>query len=210
MENFIISKSNINDLNAFRKVSIDTFIEAYQKQNSKADIDFYVNKFFSIEMIAEELNDESRVIYIAKNENEISGYIKLAIKPIPACVSIKNALEISRIYVRQNKYGTGLAQLLLRKAVEYCRSNQIEALFLAVFQENERAIAFYKKCGFEICGQTTFDWGTGKIDQDWWMVLEIWVLRYEYWDLRYTKVGFKIKYNRLFLTSHISYLKSKA
>jgi ribosomal protein S18 acetylase RimI-like enzyme len=173
MGNSIISKSTLNDLQEYRKISIDTFIEAYADRNTAADMDHYVNTYFTNEMIIEELRDPSRFIFFTREQNEITGYIKLAIKPVPLTIPIKEAMEISRIYIYKNYYGSGLANTLLNKAIEFAKAHAKNGLYLAVWKNNERAIAFYKKCGFHICGETTFDWGTGKIDQDWWMVKSI-------------------------------------
>lgn len=165
-----LQKISANDIELYRQVCIDTFIEAYQDQNSAEDIHSYVNTYFTFKMMQDEFEDPTRSIYVVKDEHEISGYVKLALKPIPEEVPLKNPLEISRIYIRKKHYGTGLGQTLMRKAEDHCIENGNDGIFLGVWQENKRAIAFYQKCGFKICGETTFDWGTGKIDHDWWMV----------------------------------------
>lgn len=168
-----IQKATIQDLQAYRKISIDTFIEAYADRNTTGDMEHYVNTYFTNEMITDELNDPTRTIFFTKDQIGISGYIKLAVKQIPLTVPIPDAIEISRIYIYKKHYGSGLANTLLDKAIEFAKSHKKNGLYLAVWKNNERAIAFYKKCGFHICGETTFDWGTGKIDQDWWMVKSI-------------------------------------
>src|SRR5687768_6669989 len=115
----IIRESTINDLDIFRQISIDTFIEAYNEKNTPADVAFYTGKYFTEAMLREELTDSTRKIFLGEKENELGGYIKLAVKPVPECITAHKALEISRIYIRKKHYGLGLAQDLLNTAIEY-------------------------------------------------------------------------------------------
>ncbi len=54
------------------------------------------------------------------------------------------------IGVLKEYWGRGVASALMTELLEYARENQyIERVFLTVMAENERAIALYKKFGFE-------------------------------------------------------------
>jgi len=63
-----------------------------------------------------------------------------------------NALEIERIYVLKEYHGKEIGQLLYNKAIEVARDKKASYLWLCVWENNERAISFYKKNGF-----TAFD-----------------------------------------------------
>ena len=56
--------------------------------------------------------------------------------------------------------GQGVAQTLMAAAVETARSGGARTLWLGVWERNERAIAFYRKSGFEDAGTQTFVLGT--------------------------------------------------
>jgi RimJ/RimL family protein N-acetyltransferase len=59
-----------------------------------------------------------------------------------------NAVEIERIYVLQAYHGKKVGQLLYEKAMEVSVEVNAGYVWLGVWEENQRAISFYKKNGF--------------------------------------------------------------
>ncbi len=72
-------------------------------------------------------------------------------------------LELKRIYMLARFQGSPMASALLRSARESAAGHQ--RLLLGVKEDNHRAIAFYRKHGFEIIGTRRFDVG-GKVYDD--------------------------------------------
>ena len=58
------------------------------------------------------------------------------------------ALEIERIYVSKEFHGKSVGQLLYDKAIEVAKQKNVNYVWLGVWEENPRAISFYKKNGF--------------------------------------------------------------
>ena len=58
------------------------------------------------------------------------------------------ALEIERIYVLKEFYGKKVGQVLYDKAFDIAKQAGADYLWLGVWEENQRAINFYKKNGF--------------------------------------------------------------
>lgn len=166
----LIRKLNINEGEQFLLLRQKTFTEAYAAYNTPADMDYYLNHFFCLEEWNKEYNDPNVTFFVAVNDaNEFCGYMKLNRKGGPDCTTQKPSLTISSIYVLKTFYGKGLANELMSAAIETAKQEGYNSIVLAVWKENARAIAYYKKTGFLEVGETTFDWGTGKIDEDWWM-----------------------------------------
>jgi len=65
-------------------------------------------------------------------------------------------LEIVRFYVDRPWHGRGVAQQLMEAAVNTARAAGARTLWLGVWERNPRAIAFYRKCGFQDVGTQTF------------------------------------------------------
>ena len=59
-----------------------------------------------------------------------------------------NAFEIERIYVDKAYLGKKIGQLLFEKAIELAKSKNATYVWLGVWEENYRALAFYEKNGF--------------------------------------------------------------
>lgn len=76
-----------------------------------------------------------------------SGYSTTREDPGPDVPS----LELTALYVRAEAYGTGLGREMLIAAIGE------EPAFLWVLDGNQRAIAFYRRHGFELDGVTKMD-----------------------------------------------------
>lgn len=171
--NISIRQALETDLEALTLLGEITFREAYAAQNTVADMDFYLRTYMNRDMTLLDLRDADTIFYVAETPAQLVGYVKLKKMPHDLLGQTGVVLELKRIYVLKKHYGKGIAQLLLKSTEEYAIQMGLSVINLAVWKENPRAIAFYLKEGFEIKGETTFDWGTGKIDSDWVMAKKI-------------------------------------
>jgi ribosomal protein S18 acetylase RimI-like enzyme len=60
----------------------------------------------------------------------------------------ERAMEIERIYVLKDFHGKNVGQLLYQKAIDIALVKKADYVWLGVWEENPRAINFYKKNGF--------------------------------------------------------------
>jgi GNAT superfamily N-acetyltransferase len=74
----------------------------------------------------------------------------------PPCVRGPEPCEIMRFYVDRPWIGRGVAQHLMNAALDEARSLGAKTIWLGVWEFNPRAIAFYRKCGFELVGDHEF------------------------------------------------------
>jgi ribosomal protein S18 acetylase RimI-like enzyme len=68
--------------------------------------------------------------------------------------------EFRKLYVDPAYHGSGLADALMQRALAILAAEAPRPIWLSVFSENPRAIAFYKKWGFEVVGTQEFVVGT--------------------------------------------------
>jgi len=61
--------------------------------------------------------------------------------------------EIHEIVIDVNHQGKGFGKLLMEKAFEYFKENNVNHIGLWVGKDNKQAIKFYKKLGFKITGK---------------------------------------------------------
>ncbi|WP_219222972.1 GNAT family N-acetyltransferase [Pedobacter antarcticus] len=147
MENINIKKATINDLSQLQKIGRDTFSQTFSATNGQEDMDKYLEESFSSGKMTEELNSESQ-FYFAVLENQIIGYLKLNFGQSQTEIKDDKALEIERIYVLQEYHGKKVGQLLYAKAMAVATEASAEYIWLGVWEENQKAISFYKKNGF--------------------------------------------------------------
>ena len=144
-----VSVINIDDL---QKISRDTFYETFVTSTSEENMRLYLENNFSKEQLSNELENSNSEFYFAILENEVIGYLKLNFSEAQTELNDVNALEVERVYVRNNYHGKGVGQQLLDYAIQLAKQKNMQAVWLGVWENNQRAINFYKKNGF-----VTFD-----------------------------------------------------
>ena len=147
MENIDIKRATIDDLSQLQKIGRDTFSETFSSDNGENDMAKYLEQSFSSEKLTAELNSESE-FYFALLDNQVIGYLKLNFEQSQTEIKADKALEIERIYVLQEYHEKKVGQLLYAKAMSIATEVAAEYIWLGVWEENQKAIGFYKKNGF--------------------------------------------------------------
>jgi ribosomal protein S18 acetylase RimI-like enzyme len=141
-----ITKDEILDL---QKIGRQTFYETFSESNTEENMKKYLAEGFSIDKLRDELNNENAEFYFAKLDNEVVGYLKLNLGQSQTELKNDNSLEIERIYVLKEFHGKKVGQILYDKAIEIAKQKRVNYVWLGVWEENPRAINFYKKNGFK-------------------------------------------------------------
>ena len=149
MENITVQKISISDLQALQKIGRQTFYETFAPSNSEENISKYLEEGFSEDKLTTELEDPNAEFYFATLDDEVIGYLKLNFGASQTELKDDKALEIERIYVLQEFHGKKVGQILYNKAIEVAKDKKSDYVWLGVWEENPRAISFYKKNGFE-------------------------------------------------------------
>lgn len=144
------------DVDILRKISIETFEEAFAKDNTNENMQLYLDEAFSRTKLTAELDEPFSVFYFSFSGELITGYIKINTGPAQTDLKDKPALEIERVYVRKEFQRRKVGQSLLEKALAVAREKSVEFVWLGVWEKNEPAIRFYRKNGFEPFGQHIF------------------------------------------------------
>jgi diamine N-acetyltransferase len=143
-----ITRVTLSDISLLQHISGQTFTETFAAGNTEENLKKYLADNFSIEKLTAELEDSNAEFYFAKLYKKIIGYIKLNSGPSQTEIKDDNAVEIERIYVIKEFYGKNVGQILYKKAIEVARVKNADYIWLGVWEENSRAIQFYKKNGF--------------------------------------------------------------
>lgn len=148
MSDIQIKKVGVNELESLQNIGKQTFSETFSEGNSEEDMNQYLEEKFSVSQLKSELSDENSLFYFAVADETIVGYLKVNSGDSQTEIKDKNALEIERIYVMKDFHGKSVAKHLYNKAIEIAESQNAEYVWLGVWEENARAISFYKKNGF--------------------------------------------------------------
>ena len=124
------------------------FRDAFAASNDPAQMDAYCRDHYAEAIQREELEaPDIRVLFVEEAER-VLGYAQLRVRTPVA--------EIWRFYVDRAQHGRGLAQRLMDESLRLLTRAGATDVVLAVWEHNPRAIAFYRKLGFEVVGEQPF------------------------------------------------------
>jgi ribosomal protein S18 acetylase RimI-like enzyme len=169
-----IRRAGPSDAAALARFAAHVFRETYAAFNDPGNLERHIAARFAADLQEREITDPNWQTLLVEAGGALAAYAQLDRGPAPDCVRAitgrPDALEIKRFYVDARWHGLGIAQELMAASLA-ARGDPHDAVWLGVFSQNPRAIAFYTKCGFRIVGHTTFVLGDDP-QQDFVMLYE--------------------------------------
>jgi ribosomal protein S18 acetylase RimI-like enzyme len=157
-----IRRASPGDAAPLAALAARTFHDAFAADNTPEDMALYLASNYGPARQAAELRDERMLTLVAEASGELAAYAQLREGPAPACVTGPSPIELWRFYVERTWHGQGLAQALMAATLEAAAARGAGTIWLAVWERNERALAFYRKCGFEVRGDKEFMLGNDR------------------------------------------------
>lgn len=152
----IIRKATIEDAELLSQLGAITFSEAFGEVNTREDLESYLQSAFSIHQMKSEIEEDGNVFFLLFQNDEAIAYAKLNTNERVNALEGKKTVQIQRIYARKKALGTGIGALLMQQCISESLAKGMEVIWLTVWQQNLRAVEFYKKWGFEIIGEKQF------------------------------------------------------
>jgi len=142
------------DLPKLRNLSVDTFNSSFKSEGS--DFSNYTDKIYSYGQLASEMiNPQSHFYFIFYN-HKLAGYLKLNLYKAQSQPMGNDALEIDRIYIRQNFEYMGLESHLIRFAFNQAKKFNKHLVWSSVWEHDKPVIYTYTKFGFKAVDSQTF------------------------------------------------------
>ncbi|RDH75239.1 GNAT family N-acetyltransferase [Mycolicibacterium moriokaense] len=169
-----VTAATADELAELADVAAQTFPLACPPSVSQENVAAFIAENLTRSHFADYLADPDRLVLVARDGNRIIGYAML-IRGVPdnddvqRAVTVRPAVEISKMYVLPDSHGAGGSAALMAEALERVPAMGAKCVWLGVNQQNERAQRFYTKHGFTINGTKTFRLGT-RIENDYVMV----------------------------------------
>ena len=144
------------DAAALAEFGARTFRETFEADNTPENMALYLARSYGPELQAAELRDPRMVSLLAEDGGRLAGFSQLRDSPTPEGVTGSRPIELLRFYVDRAWQGRGVAQALMSATFAAAAERGAGAVWLAVWEQNQRAQAFYRKCGFEDRGAKDF------------------------------------------------------
>ncbi len=160
LKNIQIRAVQRTDLETLQEIGKLTFAETFVDDCEPSDMEKYLEAKHNLDLLKLELENPESQFFFAEIKNEVIAYLKINWGKAQKESKLKNALEVERLYVLSNFQRVQVGQALMNKALAIATEENFEWLWLGVWENNTKAIRFYKKNGFVIFDKHPFVVGT--------------------------------------------------
>lgn len=152
----MIRPAHAEEAIALRDLAEATFRESFAYAIPAPILAGLMAKRFTVPRITQEIEDSTTGYFVAEAEGALAGYA--VTRPQEAPLALEAPVwELHRIYVRKSHHGTGLGEALMAACVAQAQRGGARTLWLRVLSTNDRAIAFYRRWGFETVAEEQLD-----------------------------------------------------
>lgn len=152
------------DAAAVAELGARTFRETFERDNDPADMTAYLGEAFLLETVHAEIADPASTFLLAfaAPDGPPIGYAQLKRGAADPAVEGPAPIEIARLYAAREAIGKGVGAALMRDCLARAARGGYRTIWLGVWERNERAIAFYRRWGFETVGSHPFMLGADR------------------------------------------------
>ena len=165
MSDIILRRANHQDAERLAHIGAATFLETYVELIEGNAMVSHCTHQHSPAVYAKYLADPACSVWLAEYAATGApvGYAVNCPPDLPIPIE-PGDVELKRIYVLSRFHGSGTGPRLIEAAVEDARQRGAPRLLLGTYEDNQRAIAFYRKSGFEHAGTRQFQVGDKVFD----------------------------------------------
>ena len=145
-----IKACTIEDVDALRAISIETFTETFEAENDPAHLAAYLERAYNVPQLEQELLNPDSQFFFAMIDEEVAGYLKVNANNAQTEAMGEDAFELERIYVRRAYQGSGVGKALYDQAIACANELDKREIWLGVWEHNQKALAFYRKHGLSL------------------------------------------------------------
>jgi ribosomal protein S18 acetylase RimI-like enzyme len=168
----IIRRAERDDAAALARLAERAFRDTFSTENDPVDMEQHCSKNFGSEIQLREIENPELVTLLGEENGELIAFAQIRLRSKIECVSAKRPSELYRLYVLSPWHGLGIAHELMKEVLATAKRAASDRIWLGVWERNDRALAFYRKFGFNEVGDYVFHLGQDS-QRDLVMVLEV-------------------------------------
>lgn len=155
----VIRRAGPGDAAVLAQIGARLFEQTYGDSIPADEMAEHIAKDFGPGVQSAELADPSTVSYLVEAGGEVLGFAQIRRRALPVAADEEADVELWRIYLDRRLHGTGMGRRLLAELGRTARELGSRGVWLAVWKQNARALAFYEKQGFRPVGRQDFHVG---------------------------------------------------
>lgn len=153
---WVIREPDLSEAAALSELGRATFAGTFQHLYSAENLETFLSEFHSPEYYQRILNNPDQKIWVIEDRGRLLGYTLIGPNSLPCDPPLPRALELSRLYLREDCRGSGLGAELMERIIEYADAHTHPQIVLSVYAENFGGQRFYERYGFEKIGDYEF------------------------------------------------------
>lgn len=161
MEIITVDENLIAETSAFAS---NVFISYYDNITGHEQSVYMAERFLSQDAIRKLIN-EGAIFRLLMNDQEIIGFTEYKKET--------DRVFLSKLYVRADLRGKGYGRILFDDVLNYCRSENLNKIYLTVNKYNTPSYNIYLHLGFKVIDAVETDIGHGYIMDDYIMEYNI-------------------------------------
>ncbi len=130
----------------------------------------YFKQTFSFDKIKSSLAKPNNIFWLAFVDGLPMGYAKLKLNSFYEHLTYENPAQLQKIYLLNDYIGQHVGEKLQNEICKEVIQRGIKTLWLAVWNENEKAIRFYEKHGF--LSESTYHFDFEKMSIDYFVMVK--------------------------------------
>jgi len=135
-----IRRITADELPIVQRIANDTWPTAFDGVIKRHQIEMMLDDIYALETLQNDMDALGHVFWVARHGHTDAGFV--------SAFKVDDVTWIKKLYILPAMQGVGLGRALMGTAQKYFAPQR--ALSLNVNTGNAKAIAFYKKYGFEI------------------------------------------------------------
>ena len=167
-----IVAATVDDISVLAKVGRRSLLESHGHSAPTEIMHAYVDEKFTEDAIAQELSDAANLFQIIYHNSKPAGYSKIICNQPLDQFPQQRLTKLERLYLLSEFYDLKLGHQLLQYNIDLSKQLGEDGMWLYVWKENERAIRFYTKWGFQIVGDGWFRLTETHANPNWQMLLK--------------------------------------
>lgn len=153
-----VRKASPEEAASLSELGASLFRQTYESALSPEDLSGHIAQDFHEKAQRGELEDPNIQTLLVEDRAGLAGFAQVRRRTAPVA-GVQANVELWRIYVDRRLHGRGIGQQLLADAGRAARDMSATGIWLGVWEDNPRAIAFYRKNGFVPVGYQNFKVG---------------------------------------------------
>lgn len=151
---FSIHRGTRQDAERIAALAIQVFLDTYATEGVRRDLAAEAFAEYGTSQFEFRLIEPDRVFLLAEREGGLIGFAEVLATERPAPGTSRSGAELVRLYVQPQAQGQGVGKQLIQQAENVAASRGCPGLWLAAWEHNTRALAFYAHVGYSDIGST--------------------------------------------------------